>query len=348
MARAKRTFFCLAEDRLDYEPGLRFAIASLQKAWPGARGLVFRPEPSREFARWLEQYPTLELRGGEWPDGHGWNCKPAALLTALDAGAEEAVWLDSDILVTGNLRGRLEQLDDQVVLVAQELCCASAQGTAWRARAWGFEPAREFGFTINSCVVRVTSEHRELLERWRDLLERPDYRCAQRTAKAERPLHLVGDQDALNALLGSTAGERWQVEVLKSGRDIVHGGPAHCFQSRERWRRLWSRDAVMVHGIDLKPWEVPDGSAQGFGFWFLTVLDLELSAYLGHARTFASLVGRSYFWLERRSWTGRLLVGLGLGHDALRGWPFLIFCQAAKACGFNWLAERIGLVARIR
>lgn len=344
---AKHTLFCLAENRREGEASIRFALASLLRQCPGAAVLLFLSDPSPEIERWLLRFPTVQLRREDWPRELGWNCKAAVLLAALETGADEAVWLDGDLIVSGDLRAWLSTLEDDVLGAAQEVLVASRQGTLWRTRAWGLPPGREIGCTVNTCVIRVTARHRDFLRRWQALLTRPDYRGWQCRPIFDRPFHMVGDQDAFNALLGTAETAGLRLQLLKSGRDIVHNGTTHCFGFRERLARLGRRKALLVHAMDRKPWRIPFCPRPDLGFWLFNILDVEVSAYVAHARSLRAEVGEAYPWLERRSWSARAMVALGLGHDALRGLPYALGCDLARRSGFNRVAERLGLKSRL-
>ena len=88
-----------------------------------------------------------------------------------------------------------------------------------------------------------------------DLLDSPRYRTAQDADWTERPTHMVGDQDVLCALLGSTRFAHVDCRALVSGVDV-----AQCFQedgysAHDRWSN-WRRGRLppLVHAQGTKPW----------------------------------------------------------------------------------------------
>ena len=48
-----------------------------------------------------------------------------------------------------------------------------------RAAAWSLETGRILDEAVNTCVLRVTSAHQELLAQWKRMLQRPEYVAAQ-------------------------------------------------------------------------------------------------------------------------------------------------------------------------
>src|SRR5262245_10318785 len=92
--------YCLAEDRGMEEVGLRFAVASLLQACPTARAVVYRHNASNDFCGWLAGLSRAELVTELPPGAFSWNCKPHTMLPLLEQGADEAIWLDSDVIVT--------------------------------------------------------------------------------------------------------------------------------------------------------------------------------------------------------------------------------------------------------
>ena len=329
------TQFCFYEDRADHEIGLRFAVASLQRQYPDARAVVFEPVVSAGLRRWLAQRPGIEVAPSVAAGVRGWDAKPHCLLALLDRGAQEAIWLDSDLIVTGDFLTWMRSRGDEALIVAQEPRHFPQQGTANRAAAWGFARGRELGFTVNSCVVRVTPRHRELLVAWARLLERADYRAAQKRHALDRPFHFVGDQDALGALLGSAGFAAMPVRVLRAGREVVHSGGLMMDPPAGRLARPFARP-LFVHAIAAKPWIVlrKRGNERGFDWWLLR-LSHEVSSYVARARQFREATGEPQAWLDHATFAGRMLRVLGLGSDWLRGLPIAAAMSVAHALGLS-------------
>src|SRR5712692_9314984 len=216
--------FCLAEDRFDCETGLRLAILSLHRHCPGAPVYVYRPTFNREFAAWARQLPQVTVISSTPAGASQWNCKPQALKPLLAKGHREVVWLDSDIVVTRDCRQLFKNLDESVLVAAQEPASLPFQGTEARTRGWNLPVGRCLLFTLNSSVVRVTKHHVGLLDRWMEYLFDSRYQSVQGTALHDRPLHLTCDQDVLNALIGAREFADIPLHVLTTGTDIIHAG----------------------------------------------------------------------------------------------------------------------------
>jgi hypothetical protein len=328
-----RRVYCLAEDREREEVGLRFAVASLLKACPTARAVVYRPNPSADFRRWLGGRPRAELVAELPPGASSWNCKPHTLLPLLQGDADEAVWLDSDILVTRDPSHLFDPLGPDVLLGAEESPTSPyPRGFAARTAAWGLPAGRDFPVTLNTCVLRVTRTHVPLLERWRGLLADPRYTAAQ--AQIDRPMHLISDQDVLNALLGSAGFADVPVQYLRIGRGVIHCGGAVGYSLGRRLGGVFRRVPPFLHAIAGKPWwvfhpEYPKQHSPWFT-WYRRLLQ-ETSPYVAAARRLRAEVGVPCPWLDARSPLGRGLRALGLGHFALLGLPLTAAATAAMA-----------------
>ena len=131
------------------------------------------------------------------------------------------MWLDSDILVTRPLPRILPEAPAGTLVAAEEPRPLKPRNEPHRAIAWGLEIARRLPATVNTGILRVTPSHLELLRQWSAMLDDPMYRAAQRLAWRERPTHLLGDQDALEALLCSPRGVDVPVELLRRGSVIA-------------------------------------------------------------------------------------------------------------------------------
>ncbi len=249
---------CTYEDREDALVGVKILVLSLARHCPDVDVHAFAPACGNAFRQWAGRQPRLRLHTSR-PDGPpGWNVKPAVLLDRLAAGHDEVVWLDSDIVLAGDFRPACRGLAPDVCVVAEELPWPSGgDGSAPRTRAFGFDVGRAFPRAINSGVVRVTPAHRALLDAWRELLARSDYLDAQRLKAGERPLHHVGDQDGLAALLGSTGFAAVPVRLLRSPRDILYAGwgPYDGYPLSARLRHLATGLPPLVHAFGAqKPW----------------------------------------------------------------------------------------------
>jgi hypothetical protein len=244
------------------------------------------------------------------------------LLPLVQDEETQVVWLDSDLMVTRDLLRLMDGAAPDVLVFSQEPVNQPHEGSAVRTEGWGLPVGRRIPWSLNSCVLRVTSCHRGLLERWRELLADGRYVRAQGEPIEDRPPHLSSDQDVLAALLGSAEFARVPLRVLRHGRDVLHTGGALGFTLGERIGGLVRPVPTVLHAIAGKPWVLLGGAKPAWGsfVWFRQLMQ-ELSPYVAHARRYRDDVGEAMAWLDHRTATGRVLRVLGLGHWALRGLP---------------------------
>jgi hypothetical protein len=326
--------FCLAEDRFDCEIGLRLAVLSLSKHCPGAPIYVYRPAFDGQFARWASRFPHVIVIPNKPAGASEWNCKPQALKPVLAEGHHEAVWLDSDIVVSRDCRELFTTLDESVLVVAQQPASLPDQGTEPRTRGWNLEVGRSVPFTLNSCVIRVTKHHVGLLDRWTDLLNDPRYLAVQNVPLDDRPVHLACDQDVLNALVGAREFADIPLRVLGTGVDIIHAGGGLAYSVLERLRGIVKPKPAFLHASAGKPWlwlgGEPYWSQTNFFGWHRRLLQ-ETSPYVYESRAYRHDLGMDWAWMYKRTPIGTVLRALGCGHFALRGLPITVAATAISA-----------------
>ena len=290
-------------------PGIELALLSCAANWPGAEAMLWYPPADERFKRWLSEIEgvRVQVETQRLPGSYGWNCKPMALLAALDAGADEAVWLDTDLLVTKNLDSVFNGLGADSLLVTEEPRSLRPDGGRPITVAWGFDPARSLP-GLNSCVVRCTQRHRELLYQWSSLITSDSYRQAQSIHFRDRPVHMQGDQDVLTALMGA---KRWAdvpVELLRNAEDIIQLWRSETYPSQARLdhvRRGWV--PYIVHAQRFKPWvELPREIGRNRLRRKVLQLEVELSPYRMHAKHFAADMLSPCGWLTRDSLLAKL------------------------------------------
>lgn len=324
--------YCFAEDRVPEEVGLRLAVASLCHHSPTADVVVYRPNPSADFTRWVGRYPRVRVIPTLPAGANSWNCKPHTLLPLLDGGADEAVWLDSDLLITRDPAPLFDASPSDELVATEEAVSSLHQGSEVRTCGWGFPVGRRLPFTVNSCVVRVTRHHIPFLRRWRDCLSDPEYTAAQSRPLAERPTHLLSDQDVLTALVGSTEYVAIPVRQLRNGVDVIHCGGALGYSLKMRAGGIARPVPTFLHAIAGKPWYVlsPEyRAAHSAWFSFYRGLLQETSPYVAAARRYRREVELPCPWMDRGTLLGRALRVTGFGHHALTGLPLTVAATTA-------------------
>jgi hypothetical protein len=274
------------------------------------------PEAPASVRAWAERRPQVVLSTTR-PEGvTGWDVKPWLLLQELDAGSPEALWLDTDMIVTRPVSALLREFPRDALVVSEEW-------TRWKvpvSHLWQMPSARPLCL-INACVVRATQAHRPLLQRWLQLIRDPRYRDAQRIPFERRPLHLLHDGWLLTALLESRDFGDVPFDCLRVGRHIAQCAGSSSYRPHHRLLDLFRGLPPLIHGLGRKPWE----PRQGRGFQqFMVDLTTDVSPYVLAARRVARDLRMNPPWLAARTAPGALLRGLTGCHPAMAGLPLAI------------------------
>jgi len=323
--------FCLVEDRPGAEIGVKLLILSLAEGCSHPRAVLFLPEPTDGFRRWLQSFPWVELRTERLRGAGSCVVKPSALLALLDQGHPDVVWLDTDLLALRDPQILFAGMEPDGVGMAQEIRSASRQGTECRTRGWGMEVGRTLPFTLSSCILRVTPRHRELVLEWRRLMESDDFTRHLEVPMPVRPIHAMGDQDVLNALLGSKAWAGLPLRVFPLGEAVAHCGGAVTYSVGERLGHLFGKEPVFLHSLSSKPWQLldPDWIFGGTNRRYRELMQ-ELSPYLMASRRYRDRLEDPCRWMDHRTVPGTLLRWMGLGNRALTGLPVAVFGEAVR------------------
>jgi hypothetical protein len=313
---------CIAEDRKSHESSLKLLLLSLTRHCPDFGIILFYPAADEKFILWLSRCPQVSLRATSAGDLGQYNIKPQALLSLLQAGYDDVVWMDSDIIVTRDFRYLFTELTSRTVVLTEEAAIDwDRDPDGLRARLWGFEIGRVFNITANTAVIRVTPDHIPLLEEWRRYLQTDIYNEAQR--QVQRPIHLVGDQDVLTALLTSHAFSDVPVKLLKRGTDIIQYFGVAGYSTSDRLNHLVHGLPPLIHAQGYqKPWT-----------WFgeprkinslrdyLVELYLDLSPHTMVALPYRPALDDVSLWMKPRFFTSAALRAAGLWYPPLVGLP---------------------------
>ena len=309
---------CLYEDRREQLPGLKLLILSLQRynpAWPIR--LQF-PGASGEFRSWLERFQNVRLIDERVAGSGSYNVKPSVLLDGL-RGGEDCLWLDTDVIVNANLS--LVQGDSPDSIIVTQDPWEYASGSTHRCASWGLEPGRELSGPLNTAVLRVTTQHIELLTAWRDILSQEDYLREQRKPVKERNQHILSDQDALSALLASARFQHIPVCALHHSTQIIQHHGAGAYGLRHRWLNLKSNLPPLIHAMGtVKPWKAPNhpnliSSPRNY----YERMYLELSPYVHVARQYRPSLDEETEWMEVQTMAAKVDSLIALGHPCLKG-----------------------------
>jgi hypothetical protein len=309
---------CSYEDRPEAMDSLILMGESLCRADLEVSLHLTVPEAPDSVRAWAERRPEVVL-STKRPEGvSGWDVKAWLLLQELDSGNREALWLDSDIIVTRPLAPLLKEFPANSLIVAEEWDGVTAAAVA---HLWEEAPVRPVA-PVNSCFVRVSEVHRRLLERWLESTRDPIYRKAQLLPFERRPWRLASDQVLLTALLGSEEFCSTPFDRIRMGRHIAQCAGSSGYAPGDRLLDLFRGLPPLIHCIGRKPWT----SANDLKGIHRYMLDLatDVSPYVLAARRVAGTVDMNPEWIRARTAVGAVLRFLTAGHPGMAGLPLAI------------------------
>jgi Nucleotide-diphospho-sugar transferase len=330
---------CVAEDREAFEPCLKLLLTSLGHHSPGMAISLFYPVANQAFLRWVSAYPQVQLRADRLKNGYGWNVKPQAIMHLLDAGFDEVIWIDSDVLVTRDIRPLFHTLDEAVFVAAEQILAPNREDDdrgGLRAQLWQLSVGRVVPTGLNSGVLRATKQHYRLMERWWELLQSDEYQSCQQKEWRERPIHMWGDQDVLMALLTSTEFAHIPLRTLRRGKHIVQFDGIWGYTTGERMRNALGDGPTFIHSIGGKPWvtswkpEQPNRLGE-----YLKMVYLDVSPYTLSSAKFSQDLGCDTNWMRAHYTLSSILRVLAMQHPALTGLPMAVFAD------ITWLIKRV-------
>lgn len=333
---------CIAEDRLSCETSVRLLLMSLHRHCGNPKVELFYPPANTAFRSWLEQFPAVNLNATPVPGAWGWNVKPQAILRLFERGYGDVLWIDSDILITRNFEKDFRDLPPTVLVLTEEaLSGAHGDPDALRARLWGLSVGRSLPFTVNTGVLRATTSHANLLQRWISFLEDERYRAAQRKDWSERPPHLLGDQDVLTALLASEEYATIPLQFLRRGKNIIQFVPPRGYTFSERWYNIVHGMPPFTHSQGVKPWLRDRGPKSRGWHQFFDSLYVQLSPYTIAARKYRHGLADTA-WMSANSLLGKVLRVCGLYYPPLTGLPLAVAVDTLSFAKRILLAKRVG------
>jgi hypothetical protein len=305
---------CSYEDRLEAMDSLILMGESLCRSDADVSLHLTVPDAPASVHAWAEQRRQVILSTTR-PEGvSGWDVKPLLLLQELDSGMNEALWLDTDMIVTCPISSVLAEFPRDALIVAEEW----KGGKIPVSQLWGLPSAGPIP-VLNACFTRATSTHRRLLERWLLMTRDPRYRDAQALPFERRPIHLAHDGWLLIALLESEEFRHLPLCYIRRGRHIAQCAGSSGYRSRHRLLDLFRGLPPLIHGVGRKPWEPAHASNRVQGYLLDSATDV--SPYVLAARAVANTLGMAPDWLEPRTTLGATLRTLSRGHPGMAGLP---------------------------
>ena len=320
------------EDRRDCLTGLKLAILSLFRRSRNRPSVeIWVPDVPGEFIEWMAIHSPSVVLHATLVDNksRGWNVKPVVLLKALAAGHRQVLWVDSDILFTGDLLAQLDHIPVNVLVATEDYFWGHHQaGVVSRSCKLGMPDVRSFPAPINSGLVRVSQSHRPLLLAWSDVLASEQYITFQKRPAQERPACFWGDQDVLTGLLEAEAFASIAVHQLRRGIEIAqcHGAAGFTPAERVRWRQGLP---LVVHAMGEKPWifDVPEVASFGL---VRRRLHRELGVYSHVARDYALALDENASWMWPTTMVGRTMQQLFPHSPAWREMPLAVMESLAQ------------------
>jgi Nucleotide-diphospho-sugar transferase len=342
---------CIAEDRKTCEPGVKVLVSSIVRNCPRLSIVLFYPPADDNFLSWSKRYPQLAIDTDSLPGLGSWNVKPHALQHLLNKGHDEVIWIDSDVVVTRDIFPIFHSLPSDVLVLAEEaLGGGHHDPIGLKAQLWGFKVGRIFPFTFNTAVIRVTTEHYSLLQKWAELLGSDQYQHWQQLSPlwlsrrhVMPPFHLVSDQDVLTALLASVEYSHVPVRVLNRGKEIIQYFTLKGYTTVERIRNLFTGVPAFVHSQGRpKPWWVesagdpwpqhrvrrkrPPNSVRNY----VEAVYRDLSPYLLIARSYRHELEGVNSWMRPHMLLSAILRIAGLWYPPLVGFPIALAVDALR------------------
>lgn len=329
------------EDRLPLT-GVKLTLLSLMRHSPVLKVIVFAPNASAEFINWSSSMSNAEVRTSrDSITGTGWNVKPSVILQMLDEGHDEVIWLDSDVIVCGDLDARLQSIDTENIVAAEEYFWAHRHGDPQRTTGLGLKIGRILPITVNTGLLRISKMHRPLVEHWAAILDSEEYKAVQHLSSAERPIHYWADQETLTGLLGSDLYADINVVQLKRGAEIAQCYGASGYTIRERLQ-AGKELPLLVHAIGEKPWSDRTLRSQKSPFGkminYLQAVHLELTPYVAAAQDYRELLDEDVSWMSASTVLGRAMCRLFPDQPALRELPV-----AALDTTRRWVRKTLGI-----
>ena len=337
-----RSTICVAEDRGTFEPAIKLLILSMQRYCPDFEVNLFFPPADSGFVDWLKQFPQVRLQPRSLGDKFGWNVKPQAMMEMLRQGYDEVIWVDSDIIVNREIKPIFARLSS-ATLVATEHTLAEERDDrdARRARMWCLPVGRVLEFALSSGVVRVTQSHYAALKRWWDLLQDPKYQASQQKPWAQRPVHMLGDQDVLTAVLTSKEFSGIPLHILRRGKHIIQFDGVYGYTLAERMLNLLGVGPAFIHSGASKPWlEVWGLEPEAPLREYIKNLYLDLSPYTIAALRFQRQIKDQAEWMRPHYALSRIQRLMGWGYPALTGLPMAVFADLARLAKTMRRSER--------
>src|SRR5260370_31800834 len=149
-----KTAICIHEDRADCLVGVKIEILSLKKYAADLPILINTPGAPGSFRDWLSTHKDITQISYTDEEAVGFNIKPSILLNILHDGYQNLIWIDSDVIVCGDILSSIAIQADDVLVAAEETYFGQNQGGTISTAACALAVGRSLPSTINTCLLR--------------------------------------------------------------------------------------------------------------------------------------------------------------------------------------------------
>lgn len=310
---------CLYEDRPNQVAGLKILLLTLEQYCPTWPIRLRFPGIADSLRIWLKRSTQVSLYEEKLSLSGSYNVKPAVLLDGLAGGNQTCLWLDTDVFVNGNL-DFIAAVPSETIVVTQDPW-EYPDGSTHRCGTWGLKSGRSLPGALNTSIVRVTQYHERLLRAWQSLVLTERYLQEQEKPAIQRNQHMLGDQDALSALLASQEFSSIPVRRLMHSAEILQHHGAGAYGPMQRWLNLIHGMPPLIHAMgSVKPWKMPAKPNllhSPRDYYERTYL--ELSPYVHAARKFRSVLDEEVGWLDIRTLYGMIGTLVAFNRPVLKG-----------------------------
>lgn len=331
---------CIHEDRHSHLVGLKLAVLSVVAHSPQFKIIISCPDAPTNLVTWVSKLNNVEIISHPELGNIGWNIKPSLLLSLLKKGYDNVIWIDSDIILNGKILVDIANYSADIFVVTEEPYWGQFQGGSFRTHAWGLTLGRSLKCTVNSGIVRVTQRHVSLLQAWIKMLNHPVYLSAQKMPAMQRPLHMIGDQEVLTALICSNLFKDVPLVMLKRGADIAQCFGAAGYTPFERIKNVFSfKTPAMFHAMGAKPWVRENQPPSLFNRnhsllknlrKYYEYLSLEVSPYSIIARKYSKQLNEDTSWMYSKTLTAKLFTIISFNSANLIGLPLAVIDSFTK------------------
>ena len=237
------------------------------------------------------------------------------LLQQLNAGRNEAIWLDSDTIVTRPITSLLEEFPRDSLIVAEEWdrhepipvypFLGHVLGAAGAGRSTPVSSVRLCPPAAAGALAPVDSTIRATARRSRSPLN-----TVRSTCRAIRaPERSAGKRGVWTRAF----------DYLRLGRHIAQCAGSSGYRPAHRLLDLFRGLPPLIHCIGRKPWQ--SRHDRGRIERFLTDLATDVSPYVLASRKVAKALDVRPSWLDARTSMGAMLRGLTAYHPGMAGLP---------------------------